>query len=145
MSQNLVDLHCHILPGIDDGARDLNISMALLRKEVQDGVAGIVFTPHFHYERISVEDFAAKRRAAFLQVAKAAKETGRWRPSWVQRCTLQRLCPVLICARWPLPNQTTFLSNFLPPATPQALTKRCTLCASAAIRRFWPMWSVILS
>ena len=50
--------------------------MALLRKEVQDGVAGIVFTPHFHYERISVEDFTAKRRAAFLQVAKAAKETG---------------------------------------------------------------------
>lgn len=61
MSQNLVDLHCHILPGIDDGARDLNISMALLRKEIQDGVAGIVFTPHFHYERISVENFAAKR------------------------------------------------------------------------------------
>lgn len=81
MSQNLVDLHCHILPGIDDGARDLNISMALLRKEIQDGVAGIVFTPHFHYERISVENFAAKRRAAFLQVAKAAKETAcRWRP-----------------------------------------------------------------
>ena len=76
MSQNLVDLHCHILPGIDDGAKNLDVSMALLRKEVQDGVAGIVFTPHFHYERISVEDFAAKRRAAFLQVAKAAKETG---------------------------------------------------------------------
>ena len=76
MSPNLVDLHCHILPGIDDGAKNLDVSMALLRKEVQDGVAGIVFTPHFHYERISVEDFAAKRRAAFLQVAKAAKETG---------------------------------------------------------------------
>ena len=76
MSQNLVDLHCHILPGIDDGAKNLDVSMALLRKEVQDGVAGIVFTPHFHYERISVEDFAAKRRDAFLQVAKAAKETG---------------------------------------------------------------------
>ena len=76
MSQNLVDLHCHILPGIDDGAKNLDVSMALLRKEVQDGVAGIVFTPHFHYERIAVEDFAARRRAAFLQVAKAAKETG---------------------------------------------------------------------
>ena len=76
MSPNLVDLHCHILPGIDDGAKNLDVSMALLRKEVQDGVAGIVFTPHFHYERISVEDFAAKRRAAFLRVAKAAKETG---------------------------------------------------------------------
>ena len=41
MSQNLVDLHCHILPGIDDGAKNLDVSMALLRKEVQDGVAGI--------------------------------------------------------------------------------------------------------
>ena len=41
MSQNLVDLHCHILPGIDDGAKNLDVSMALLRKEVQDGVSGI--------------------------------------------------------------------------------------------------------
>ena len=76
MSQNLVDLHCHILPGIDDGAKNLDVSMALLNKEIQDGVAGIVFTPHFHYERISVEDFAAKRKAAFLKVAKAARENG---------------------------------------------------------------------
>ena len=49
MSTALVDLHCHILPGIDDGARDLDMSMALIRKELQDGAAGIVFTPHFHY------------------------------------------------------------------------------------------------
>ena len=76
MSQNLVDLHCHILPGIDDGAKNLDVSMALLNKEIRDGVAGIVFTPHFHYERISVEDFAAKRKAAFLKVAKAARENG---------------------------------------------------------------------
>ena len=76
MSQNLVDLHCHILPGIDDGAKNLDVSMALLSKEIRDGVAGIVFTPHFHYERISVEDFAAKRKAAFLKVAKAARENG---------------------------------------------------------------------
>ncbi|MBD8951509.1 MAG: hypothetical protein EGR85_02990, partial [Subdoligranulum sp.] len=76
MSQNLVDLHCHILPGIDDGAKNLDVSIALLNKEIQDGVAGIVFTPHFHYERISVEDFAAKRKAAFLKVAKAAQENG---------------------------------------------------------------------
>lgn len=76
MSQNLVDLHCHILPGIDDGAKNLTASMALLHKEVQDGVAGIVFTPHFHYERISVEEFAAQRRAAFVSVAKACRREG---------------------------------------------------------------------
>ena len=41
MSQNLVDLHCHILPGIDDGAKNLDVSMALLRKEVQRIVQGV--------------------------------------------------------------------------------------------------------
>ena len=61
MSADLVDLHCHSLPGIDDGARDLDMSMALIRKELQDGAAGIVFTPHFHYERITVQRFVEQR------------------------------------------------------------------------------------
>ena len=73
MSNALVELHCHILPGIDDGAKDLDMSMSLIRKELQDGAAGIVFTPHFHYERISVEQFTARRKAAFQQVAAACK------------------------------------------------------------------------
>ena len=53
MSSQLVDLHCHILPGIDDGAKNLDVSMSLIQKEMEDGVVGIVFTPHFHYERIT--------------------------------------------------------------------------------------------
>ena len=76
MSNALVELHCHILPGIDDGAKDLDMSMSLIRKELQDGAAGIVFTPHFHYERISVEQFTARRTAAFLQVAAACRAEG---------------------------------------------------------------------
>ena len=42
MSNALVELHCHILPGIDDGAKDLDMSMSLIRKELQDGAAGIL-------------------------------------------------------------------------------------------------------
>ena len=76
MSNALVELHCHILPGIDDGAKDLDMSMSLIRKELQDGAVGIVFTPHFHYERISVEQFTARRKAAFLQVSAACKTEG---------------------------------------------------------------------
>ena len=76
MSNALVELHCHILPGIDDGAKDLDMSMSLIRKELQDGAAGIVFTPHYHYERISVEQFTARRKAAFLQVSAACKAEG---------------------------------------------------------------------
>ena len=43
MKNSLVELHCHILPGIDDGARDLDMSMSLMRREVSDGVVGVVF------------------------------------------------------------------------------------------------------
>lgn len=76
MKQDLVDLHCHLLPGIDDGARDLSVTMELLRQELADGVAGVVFTPHFYYERTTLEEFAAKRRDALKKTAAAVREQG---------------------------------------------------------------------
>ncbi len=42
-----VDMHCHILPGIDDGARDLDMSRQMLRLEAREGTDTIIFTPHF--------------------------------------------------------------------------------------------------
>ena len=33
----MTDLHCHILPNIDDGAKDVSISLRLLEKEYADG------------------------------------------------------------------------------------------------------------
>ena len=37
----MTDLHCHILPGIDDGAKDTAVSLELLRREYEDGVRNI--------------------------------------------------------------------------------------------------------
>jgi len=42
----LIDLHCHILPGIDDGATDIAESLAMARMAVADGIQTIVATPH---------------------------------------------------------------------------------------------------
>lgn len=42
----MIDLHCHILPGIDDGAADLPVSLAMARASVDDGVSIIACTPH---------------------------------------------------------------------------------------------------
>ncbi|MDB6239545.1 exopolysaccharide biosynthesis protein [Lactobacillus amylovorus] len=42
----LVDIHCHILPGADDGARDWQTSIKLAREAVADGVTHAVCTPH---------------------------------------------------------------------------------------------------
>ncbi len=43
----LVNIHCHILPGIDDGARDLEQSVAMARLWAAAGFAAVVATPHF--------------------------------------------------------------------------------------------------
>lgn len=40
------DIHCHILPGVDDGARDLKESLAMLEAAKRAGVTSIVCTPH---------------------------------------------------------------------------------------------------
>jgi protein-tyrosine phosphatase len=42
----VIDLHCHLLPGIDDGAPDLAASLAMARAAVDGGVEAIVATPH---------------------------------------------------------------------------------------------------
>ena len=42
----MIDLHCHILPGLDDGAADLSISVAMARAFVADGVTTVACTPH---------------------------------------------------------------------------------------------------
>lgn len=44
----MLDLHCHILPGIDDGAASLAESLAMARFCVADGITHITATPHCH-------------------------------------------------------------------------------------------------
>lgn len=44
--QAIVDLHCHILPGIDDGAKQLNDSLAMARMAVEQGITHMLCTPH---------------------------------------------------------------------------------------------------
>ena len=44
----MIDMHNHILFGIDDGAKTLDESMELIKEEVNKGVTHIIFTPHFN-------------------------------------------------------------------------------------------------
>jgi len=46
MTSGMIDLHSHILPGIDDGSPDLQISLQMARCWVQDGVSIVACTPH---------------------------------------------------------------------------------------------------
>lgn len=44
----MIDLHCHILPALDDGAIDLEDSVAMAREAESDGIEVVCATPHIH-------------------------------------------------------------------------------------------------
>src|SRR6202049_3303122 len=44
----MIDLHCHFLPGIDDGAQTLADGLALAQAAAADGITYSVMTPHIH-------------------------------------------------------------------------------------------------
>jgi protein-tyrosine phosphatase len=46
MAGRMIDLHSHILPGLDDGARTMADSRAIARRAAEDGVTAIAATPH---------------------------------------------------------------------------------------------------
>ena len=41
-----VDIHSHIIPGVDDGSRDMETSIGLLKMAAENGTTDIVATPH---------------------------------------------------------------------------------------------------
>lgn len=70
----MIDLHTHILPGIDDGAKSLELSLEMARIAVADGTTVMACTPHI-YPGLYMNDGAGIRRARDkLQMALDAKQ-----------------------------------------------------------------------
>lgn len=58
----MVDLHCHILPGIDDGSKDIEETLEMARIAVSEGVHHIICTPHY----IQYSDYYNKKQVEAL-------------------------------------------------------------------------------
>jgi len=73
----IIDMHSHILPGIDDGSRSVEESLALLRLAGTQGIGCVAATPHFYPRYDSPKKFLARRAEAEAQLREAlAKEAG---------------------------------------------------------------------
>ena len=127
----MTDLHCHILPNIDDGAKDVSISLRLLEKEYADGVRNIAFTSHFNSEWTTPDAFLQKRAAAY-ETLTAALPTGpeamQFRLSWAVKSTFPpssvswmprrsaSAIPLICWWSFPLPTSPFHPADFRPPA-----------------------------
>lgn len=64
MATRIIDFHTHILPGIDDGSRNIDTSCRMLEQSADQGVECIIATPHFYASREKLDNFLEKRKHA---------------------------------------------------------------------------------
>ena len=71
----LIDFHTHILPGIDDGSRNVEMSLRMLAAQREQQVDEIVATPHFYAQKDSVEEFLLRRQRSYEKLKTKMAET----------------------------------------------------------------------
>ncbi len=71
-TSRMIDLHCHILPGVDDGPTSLNESLKLARFFVADGITVVTATPHCHSSIHLLRSDILPHVSAFNRELKAA-------------------------------------------------------------------------
>lgn len=60
-----IDCHSHVLPGIDDGSKNVEESLSMLRESARQGVSLMAATPHFYAQEQSIGHFLARRQHAW--------------------------------------------------------------------------------
>ncbi len=73
--KRLIDFHTHILPGIDDGSKSPEESLAMLAALKEQGVSCIAATPHFYASSDSPERFLRRRQEAFFTLKSRLEDT----------------------------------------------------------------------
>ena len=58
----MVDIHCHILPGLDDGPESFDMSVAMAEMAIADGVTHIIATPHASADHAFIPNLVKQRR-----------------------------------------------------------------------------------
>lgn len=71
----IIDFHSHVLPGMDDGSRSVEISLEMLRRSAEQGVEVMAATSHFYAWRDRPEHFLERRTSAWERLS-AALEPG---------------------------------------------------------------------
>ena len=65
----MIDFHSHVLPKMDDGAKSVEVAVAMLEESKRQGVTTVVCTPHYYGKSRSPEQFIEKRKEAYARLA----------------------------------------------------------------------------
>lgn len=63
----LVDMHCHILPSVDDGAKNMEEAIRMLKMEYDQGVRTMIVTPHYRKRMFETSVSEIKKQFRLLR------------------------------------------------------------------------------
>ena len=75
MTEKYIDIHCHMLPGVDDGANSWELCRRMLRQSAAEGAEAVILTPHYYPGHMDTDSETVGRRFAELQ----KRLTQEWR------------------------------------------------------------------
>ena len=70
----MIDIHTHILPNVDDGSKDLETSILMIEREIEQGVTDIVLTPHVQ-STVTKANTAKRKKQFELLKAEVSKRS----------------------------------------------------------------------
>ena len=76
--RKIIDLHSHVLPGIDDGSQSVEMSLAMLRREAEQGVTVVCATSHYYAKHSSIPAFCERRAEALERLSAVLTEDLPW-------------------------------------------------------------------
>ena len=127
----MIDMHCHILPGIDDGAASMDDALIMAQQALESGIGCVVATPHYnHYGAASLEEI----KNAYLELIDALEYEQL--PLQVQ-LSMEILAsedlPELLKAGkvWTYPGSRYFLVEFLPRRSAAYMDQLLCRCQEA--------------
>ncbi len=71
----MTDIHCHVLPGVDDGARDIDESLDMLQIMYDEGIRSVIATPHYHGGHMQPDVNTIRQRFEKLKAAAQMYDT----------------------------------------------------------------------
>ena len=147
----MIDLHCHLLPGIDDGPLSLEVSLAMARIAVADGIRVTACTPHIYPGLYENEADGIRGAVAAAGAALDAGDTdaaaGHFIDFWMgegawQRTPESRRGPIAESVRNEYCLKITGKVRARPAGTVNALGSQAWPWMVTAIS-FWLVWRLL--
>lgn len=124
----IIDMHCHILPGVDDGAVSMDDALEMARQALDSGIRHVVATPHYNYYGSATLD---EIKNAYLELTDALEyEQLPLRVQLGMEILASEDLPERLKAGkvWTYPGSRYFLVEFLPRRSVQYMERVLTGC-----------------